>query len=192
MKLKYLMTLIMFFCLSSVLYAQDLSKNEMKAIKKEAKKLEKEGWKVKPGELPIVDQLVRSHRVQLEEDENGEKWYIGAASSIGGIYDAARMQSLTLAKTELAGLIKTNLTFKFKEILENKQQSGERAESMANTAMNAQGVSFDHVLSNPRILFVAYRTLENKNVEVSIRIAIPKKKVNDFTDALIKTANFIE
>lgn len=192
MKLKYLMTLIMFFCLSSVLYAQDLSKNEMKAIKKEAKKLEKEGWTVKPGELPIVDQLVRSRRVQLEEDENGEKWFIGAASSIGGIYDAASMQALTLAKTELAGLIKTNLTFKFKEILENKQQSGERAESMANIAMNAQGVSIDHELSNPRILIVMYRTLENKNVEVSIRIAIPKKKVNDFTDALIKTANYIE
>ena len=192
MKLKYLMTLIMFFCLSSVLYAQDLSKNEMKAIKKEAKKLEKEGWTVKPGELPIVDQLVRSRRVQLEEDENGEKWFIGAASSIGGIYDAARMQALTLAKTELAVLIMTNLTFKFKEILENKQQSGERAESMANTAMNAQGVSIDHELSNPRILIVMYRTLENKNVEVSIRIAIPKKKVNDFTDALIKTANYIE
>ena len=102
------------------------------------------------------------------------------------------MQSLTLAKTELAGLIKTNLTFKFKEILENKQQSGERAESMANTAMNSQGVAIDHELSNSRMLFVAYRTLENKNVEVSIRIAIPKKKVNDFTDALIKTANFIE
>ena len=41
MKLKYLMTLFMFFCLASVLYAQDLSKDEMKAIKKEAKKLEK-------------------------------------------------------------------------------------------------------------------------------------------------------
>lgn len=194
--LKYLMTLFVLFGLTSILCAQDLSKDEMKAIKKEAKKLEKEGWKVKPGELPIIDQLVRSRRVQLEEDENGEKWIIGAASSIGGIYDAARMQALTLAKTEIAGLIKTNLTFKFKEILENRQQSGEGAESMANTAMNAQGVSIDQELRNPRMLLVVYRTLENKNIEVAIRIAIPKKKVNDITDnisgSFFKTANVIE
>lgn len=194
--LKYLMTLFILFGLTSILCAQDLSKDEMKAIKKEAKKLEKEGWKVKPGELPIIDQLVRSRRVQLEEDENGEKWIIGAASSIGGIYDAARMQALTLAKTEIAGLIKTNLTFKFKEILENRQQSGEGAESMANTAMNAQGVSIDQELRNPRMLLVVYRTLENKNIEVAIRIAIPKKKVNDITDnisgSFFKTANVIE
>jgi hypothetical protein len=190
------MTLFVLFGLTSILCAQDLSKDEMKAIKKEAKKLEKEGWKVKPGELPIIDQLVRSRRVQLEEDENGEKWIIGAASSIGGIYDAARMQALTLAKTEIAGLIKTNLTFKFKEILENRQQSGEGAESMANTAMNAQGVSIDQELRNPRMLLVVYRTLENKNIEVAIRIAIPKKKVNDITDnisgSFFKTANVIE
>lgn len=194
--LKYLMTLFILFGLTSILCAQDLSKDEMKAIKKEAKKLEKEGWKVKPGELPIIDQLVRSRRVQLEEDENGEKWIIGSASSIGGIYDAARMQALTLAKTEIAGLIKTNLTFKFKEILENRQQSGEGAESMANTAMNAQGVSIDQELRNPRMLLVVYRTLENKNIEVAIRIAIPKKKVNDITDnisgSFFKTANVIE
>ena len=194
--LKYLMTLFVLFGLTSILCAQDLSKDEMKAIKKEAKKLEKEGWKVKPGELPIIDQLVRSRRVQLEEDENGEKWIIGAASSIGGIYDAARMQALTLAKTEIAGLIKTNLTFKFKEILENRQQSGEGAESMANTAMNAQGVSIDQELRNPRMLLVVYRTLENKNIEVAIRIAIPKKKMNDITDnisrSFFKTANVIE
>lgn len=186
----------MFFGLTTILCAQELSKAEMKAIKKEAKVLEKEGWKVKPGELPIIDQLVRSRCVQLEEDENGEKWIIGAASSIGGIYDAARMQAMTLAKTEIAGLIKTNLTFKFKEILENRQQSGEGAESMANTAMNAQGVSIDQELRNPRMLLVVYRTLENKNIEVAIRIAIPKKKINDITDnisgSFFKTANVIE
>ena len=125
MKLKYLMTLFMFLGLASVLYAQDLSKSEMKAIKKEAKKLEKEGWKVKPGELPIVDQLVRSRRVQLEEDENGEKWYIGAASSIGGIYDAARMQALTLAKMTLALMILLTLAKKKQhQLLQQLQLTG--------------------------------------------------------------------
>ena len=67
---------------------------------------------------------------------------------------------------------------------------------MANTAMNAQGVSIDQELRNPRMLLVVYRTLENKNIEVAIRIAIPKKKMNDITDnisrSFFKTANVIE
>ena len=107
--------------------------------KSEVKRYEKDGWKTMPGALSLSDQLMRSRKVQLEEDDEGDaKWQIGTATSIGTIYDAARMQAMTLAKAELSGLITTNLTEKYVAASENQQMPLDQAESMAKAAMEAK------------------------------------------------------
>lgn len=170
--------------------AQGISKDEMKALKKEVKKYEKDGWKTMPGALSLSDQLMRSRKVQLEEDDEGNlKWQIGTATSIGGIYDAARMQAMTLAKAELSGLITTNLTEKFVAASENQQMTLGQAESMAKAAMEAKAVSVDQRIGNPRVIFDAYRKLPNGNVEVTLRVAILVKKINDIADEIFLTAS---
>ncbi len=180
-----------FFFLSFVVtaHSQELSKSEMKAIKKDVKKYEKEGWKTMPGSLNLTDQLMRSRKIQLEEDDEGNsKWQVGMASSVGAIYDAARMQAMVLAKAELSGLITTSVTEKFVAASDNQQLPLDQAESMAKAAMEAKAVSVDQRLGSPRVIFDAFRKLPNGNVEVNLRIAVQKKKLDDIAQDVYLTA----
>ena len=187
-----LIAMFLLLSLAMAVNAQGLSKDEMKNIKKEVKRYEKDGWKTMPGALSLSDQLMRSRKVQLEEDDEGDaKWQIGTATSIGTIYDAARMQAMTLAKAELSGLITTNLTEKYVAASENQQMPLDQAESMAKAAMEAKAVTVDQRIGNPRVIFDAYRKLPNGNVEVTLRVAILVKKINDIP-RLYKHLNLIK
>ena len=81
-----------------------------KVVKKEAKRLAKEGWEVKPGALPLEKQLERVYLMQSEYDENlFPKYIMGEASSVGENYDAAKTAATSLAITNLAGQIQTEV-----------------------------------------------------------------------------------
>ena len=134
----------------------------------------------------MLDQQIRSKKVQLEEDADGNTaWQIGAASSRGSVYDAARMQAMVLAKTELANAISANVTAKYASEAANKQLGGS-VESMVETAMKSQQVTVDQKLSNPRVLFEAYQTLPDGSVEVNIRLAIKKKLIEDAANEIFE------
>ncbi|MFI3319098.1 MAG: hypothetical protein SNH88_07930 [Rikenellaceae bacterium] len=65
---------------------EQLKEKATKTAKKETKSLEREGWVVTPGALPIEKQLDRSYMMQYEVDENYQPKYIMAeAMSVGGI-----------------------------------------------------------------------------------------------------------
>ncbi len=189
---KVIMTMVLAFAMTMTVSAQAFDKAHMKEIKKEVKKYEKEGWKVVPGSLSLTDQLTRSKKVQLEEDVEGNpKWAVGVASSVGGVYDAARMQAMTLAKAELAALLSTNLTQKFEVGVNNESLPHAEAESKAKAIMAAKALSIDQKLGNPRVLFDAYRELPNGNVEVTLRVAVAQKKMDDILGELITASNDI-
>lgn len=189
-KVLSFITIFIIISFSTAANAQGLSQDEMKVLKKEVKKYEKDGWKTMPGALSLSDQLMRSRKVQLEEDDEGNaKWQIGTATSVGSIYDAARIQAMTLAKAELSGLITTNLTEKYVAASENQQMPLDQAESMAKAAMEAKAVSVDQRIGNPRVIFDAYRKLPNGNVEVTLRVAILVKRINDIADEIFLTAS---
>lgn len=184
--IKFFATLLMLFVFTTHVNAQ-FDKKQMKQIEKDVKAMEKEGWKVKPGGLSLLDQQIRAKKVQLEEDDEGNAlWQIGAASSEGSIYDAARMQAMVLAKTELANAISASVTAKYASEASNKQSGGGSVESMAETAMKTQQVTVDQKLSNPRILFEAYMTKPNGNVEVNIRLAIKRKVIEDTANEIFE------
>jgi len=150
---------------------KELNEKATKAARKEAKKLSKEGWKTAPGALPIEKQLDKSYMMQYQYDSEGFPQYIMAeAMSIGGNYDAAKMQALELAKQNLAGQIQTEITALVENTVANEQLSSEQAESITKSVMASKNLISQSI---GRVIPVTevYRTLQNKNKEVLLRIA---------------------
>ena len=142
-----------------------------KATKKEAKRLKKEGWVVSPGALPLEKQLERSYLMEFEFDENLFPKYIMAnAQSIGENYDAAKTAATSLAITNLAGQIQTEVTALIENTVGNQQLAAEDAASITETVMASKNLISQSI---GRVITVVecYRVLDNKNREVMVRIA---------------------
>ena len=155
---------------------QKLAKKDLKAkvdknTKKEAKRLKKEGWEVKPGALPLEKQLERSYLMQYEFDENlFPKWIMGEASSIGENYDAAKVAANSLAITNLAGNIQTEVTALLENTVANKQLSPEEAASIAETVMSSKNLISQSIGRTVPVM-ECFRVNSKKNHEVLVRIA---------------------
>jgi hypothetical protein len=155
---------------------QKLAKKDLKAkvdknTKKEAKRLKKEGWEVKPGALPLEKQLERSYLMQYEFDENlFPKWIMGEASSIGENYDAAKVAANSLAITNLAGNIQTEVTALLENTVANKQLSPEEAASISETVMSSKNLISQSIGRTVPVM-ECFRVNSKKNHEVLVRIA---------------------
>ena len=150
-------------------------KNERLAAK-EAKKLEKEGWKVRPGAFPLEEQLLKSYELQSKTDEDMYPVYImGEATSVGENYDAAKTSALSLAMTNLAGQIQTELTALIENTVVNKQLTEEEAVSISETVMSSKTL-ISQSLGRTMPVVECYRLNSKKNTEVLVRIAYSEKK----------------
>ena len=150
---------------------KELNEKASKAARKEAKKLKKEGWTNAPGALPVDKQLDKSYMMQMEYDEDlFPKYMMGEAMSIGQSYDAAKMQAMELAKQNLAGQIQTEVTALIENTVANKQLSAEEAESVVQSILAGKNLISQSIGRTITVVEV-YRTLQNKNKEVLVRIA---------------------
>lgn len=150
---------------------QELTSRVDKVTRKEAKRLKKEGWVVSPGALPLEKQLERAYTMEYEYDENLYPKYIMAnAQSIGENYDAAKTAATSLAITNLAGQIQTEVTALIENTVANQQLSADDAASISETVMASKNLISQSI---GRIIVVVecYRILNNKNREVMVRIA---------------------
>ena len=188
--LKIFATLLMLFVFTSSMNAQKiLTKEQEKSVKKDVKKYEKEGWKVKPGSPTIAMQLTKSYQMVWEKTADGaDQWIMGEGSSIGSFYDAARTQAMTVAQGEIARKMKTDLTAQIEQDLANEQFSQQEAESIAQTVVNTMGRSVDQSISRPNSLIEMYRDLPNGNVEVLMRLAISSAKLDTLAKEAIEKA----
>lgn len=184
-----LLTTISFFAFTTNVSAQtrELSNDEKKELETEVKETLKnlEGWQVKPGSLSLQAQQKRSSQVQLFEED---KWIVGSASSTGSVYDAARLQAMTLAKSEVAGQMETQITEMIDAKVENKELGNGTAESVTDIAMKSKAKIVDKKVRRPRILMECYRNLPNGNIEVLVRLAIDKNTVNDLAEEIVEDA----
>lgn len=149
----------------------ELNTKASKDARKQAKELKKAGWTVAPGALPIEKQLDKVFTMQYEYDEDLFPQYIvSEGMSVGGNYDAAKMQALELAKQNLAGQIQTEVTALIENTVSNKQLGADDAASVTQTISASKNLITQ---SLGRVLPVVevYRTLPNKNKEVLVRIA---------------------
>lgn len=150
---------------------QELTSRVDKVTRKEAKRLKEEGWVVSPGALPLEKQLERAYTMEYEYDENLYPKYIMAnAQSIGENYDAAKTAATSLAITNLAGQIQTEVTALIENTVANQQLSADDAASISETVMASKNLISQSI---GRIIVVVecYRILNNKNREVMVRIA---------------------
>ena len=181
--MKIFATLLMLFAFTASVNAQFLTKEQEKDVKKDVKKYEKEGWKVKPGSPSIAMQLTKSYQMAWERTADGtDQWLMGEGSSIGTIYDAARTQAMTVAQGEIARKMKTDMTTQIEQDLANDQLAQQEAESIAQTVVTAMGKSVDQTIGRPSSLVEMFRELPNGNVEVLVRLAVSSSKL----DALAK------
>ena len=90
--------------------------------------------------------------------------------SVGGNYDAAKMQALELAKQNLAGQIQTEVTALIENTVANEQLQGDEAASLTRSVMAAKNL-ISQSLGRTISVVEVYRTLSNKNKEVLVRIA---------------------
>lgn len=154
---------------------QQLKEKVSSDAKDEAKALAADGWKVSPGALPLARQLDKCYNLQYEYDEDLFPMYIiGEGKSVGSTYNAAKMQSMQLAKIQIADQIASEITAIVENTIANNQISPEEAESVTKSVMankNLISQSIGRVVP----IMECYRTLPNKNSEVLVKIAYSEK-----------------
>ena len=166
------MAAIMALCATAALAAEKLDR----LAAKEAKKLEKEGWMIRPGSLPLEQQLLKSYELQSKTDEDLYPLYImGEATSVGENYDAAKTAAISLALNNLAGQIQTELTALIENTVVNKQLTAEEAVSISETVMTSKSL-ISQSLGRTMPGMECYRLNSKKNTEVLVRIAYSQKK----------------
>ena len=149
---------------------KELNEKATKAARHQAKELKKQGWKVTPGSLPLEKQLDRSYLMQYEYDDEGYPKYIMAeAMSIGGNFDAAKMQALELAKQNVAGQLQTEVSALIESTVSNAQLSKDEAESITRTVTASKNL-ISQSLGRVIPVTEVFRDV-NGNKEVLVRVA---------------------
>lgn len=165
----------------------ELNEKASKAARKEAKKLTKEGWTTAPGALPMEKQLDKSYTMQMEYDNDMfPKYLMGEAMSIGENYDAAKMQALELAKQNLAGQIQTEVTALIENTVANKQLQPEEAASVIQSISAGKNLISQSIGRVINVVEV-YRSTNNKNKEVLVRIAYNSDMAKKATKEAIRS-----
>ena len=165
---------------------KELSARVDKTTRKEAKRLAKEGWVVAPGALPLEKQLERSYLMEYEYNANLYPKYIMAnAQSIAENYDAAKVSALSLAITNLAGQIQTEVTALIENTVANKQLSAEDAASISETVMSSKNL-ISQSIGRTITVVECYRILKNKNREVMVRLAYDGAAALEVTKKVVR------
>jgi len=181
------------FAFSTVSVAQKTEKELSKSIKKkavkearkEAKTYKKQGYAVAPGALPMEKQIESAWMRQYETDEDGYPLYIVASgNSVANTTSAAKLQATELAKLELAGSISTQVGALIENSIANQQLNAEEAASVTKTVAASKNIIAQD-LGRTLPLFEIYRTLDNKNVEVDVRIAYNSQKAMEVAQRTI-------
>lgn len=150
---------------------KQLNEKATKQARKEAKNLQKQGWTVAPGALPIEKQLDRSYLMQYEFDNDGYQTYIMAEGmSVGGSYDAAKMQALELAKQNLAGQIQTEITALVENSVSNEQLTEGEVATVTRSVLASKNL-ISQSLGRVIPVVELYRPTEKNNKEVLVRLA---------------------
>jgi len=170
--------------LSAVSFAQQSDKeltNEIKekAVKearKEAKKIQKEGWTQNPGSLPLAKTLENAWKKQYLTDENGDSRFITAdGNAVAESKTAAEMQAIEMAKLQLGGQIETNISSLISANIGNAQLSTEDAASVTEIVQSAKNIiAMELGVVNP--YFKVYRDIKDKKVEVQVRLFYDTKQ----------------
>lgn len=164
-----------------------LDEQASKDAKKEAKKFVKEGWLTPPGALPLEKQLDRSYIMQLQQDDDGYPKYLMAdGMSVGGNYDAAKMQALELARQNIAAQIQSEVGSLIETSVANNQLNGNDAESITKSVMAAKSLISNSIGRIIPVVEVYREIKRNRNREVLVRVAYSQEMAKKAAKNAIK------
>lgn len=154
---------------SSKQLKKDLKAKVEKDCRKTAKQLEKDGWKVMPGKLPLERQIQDSRYAELDKDKNGEKLYFtGTHKSVGGNYSAAKKIADDRARMELAEHVSSTISELVKGKLSNTDY-GEKDIEVIDEFVSANKNLVSVALQGVFPVLEIYREKNNK-VEVQVMV----------------------
>jgi hypothetical protein len=165
---------------------KQVQKKAIKSARKEAKALEKEGFKTPVGKLSLDKQIENSWQKQVETTEDGTPyWYVASSRSIGGNQSAAVLQATNAAKIELAGQIQTRVSQLIEAKVANDDMGQEEAASLSSVVASSKSIISAN-LGRVTPLVEVYRTLDNKNVEVMVTLGYSMDAANKAAVSAIK------
>ncbi len=152
-----------------------------KDAQKEAKKLEKEGWKSMG--LPIAKQLDNTWMKMMDTDPmTGYNRFIWSEqTAVGNTYSTAQMQIENLCKVRIAGLIQTTVMSEAKAELANQQLSAKDAASFEKV-MEKSTLMVAQKLGRLVKTLEIYRVVNN-NYEVRCVMFYDMKSIMDMVKA---------
>lgn len=166
------------------LSSHELNQRSNKFALKEARKLQKEGWVVAAGILPLEKQLDKSYHMQYEFDDEGfPKYILGQSRAFGAAYDAAKMQAVNNAKVELAGLIETEVTALTESTVANSEMAPEAAASINEAVQASKSLIAQHI---GRVIVVTecYKK-SKKGYDVQVVIGYNAKMAMDYAKEIV-------
>lgn len=165
---------------------KELKDRAIKSARKEAKKLSKEGWQVNAGSLPIAKVLENAWEKQVTEDAKGNPLYITAdGNGVAESKTAAEMQSIEMAKLQLAGLIETNVNSLISANIANAQLSTKDAASVTEIVQSSKNLIVME-LGYVDPFFKIHRDLKDNKVESQVRLFYDRTQSMEIAKKVIR------
>ena len=155
----------------------ELKERASKEARKEAKQLEKEGWTIFPGDLPLAKQLDRSYAMEYEYVESAggsivPKYLVGRGMATGENYSAAQNAAVELAKQYVAGLAEIDITTITETTLANEENSTTSLAEVVSASKNIVSKKIGEVAP-----IVTLRKEAKRNVTVLVRVVYDRNTV---------------
>ncbi|HNY14042.1 MAG TPA: hypothetical protein PKI12_00790 [Bacteroidales bacterium] len=163
-----------------------LAEKASKEATKEAKKMQKEGWGVAPGSVPLDRIVENSWMKQLMIDENGNPRYIYAdGNAVAETKSAAEMQAIELAKLQLAGMIESKMNSLISANVGNAQLSTQEAATVTEVALSAKNqIAVELGYVDPT--FKLFRNIGKDKTEVQVRLFYDTKQSMEVAKKVIR------
>lgn len=156
----------------------DLYGKKEKEVKKQAKELEKDGWKSMG--LPIINQLDKQNKKLIEENEDGTpRWIATNVSATGNSFSSAQMKATNLAKVRIAGLCESSIA----SLVDEQMANNETAEGVidVNKVVENSKIFVSQKLTNVVKTLEIYRQ-EGKVYEVQVGYAVDSKALGKIAE----------
>lgn len=175
--------LILFAGINNNVKAQDAAIE--KAAKKEAKKLEKEGWQTMPGAQPMEMQINKSWQKENLRDERDNPIFIHADGiATARLKSVAEAQAMEFAKLTLAGLIETKILSVIEANLSNAKLANDEVSSLTQIVKNSKNTITTKLGMVDPVLKIC-RVTGNGDYEMHIAVFYNLKQTIDVAKAVI-------
>ena len=164
----------------------DLKDKAIREARKEARSMEKDGWAVAPGSLPLAKVLENTWMKQVTQDDNGNVKYIYAdGNAVAETKSVAEMQAIELGKLQLAGLIQTNMSSLISANIGNAQLSTQDAASVTEIVQSAKNmIAMELGYVDPS--FKLIRNIGKDKIEVQVRLFYDTKQSLEIAKKVVR------